>query len=190
MKRLRNQKGFTLIELLVVIAIIGILAAVGVPAYQGFQAKARYNASKENFVNMKNFIMAEISKCNGNTTGNTFVDSSGTTQTLGAGAGACPLSTSATGQTDAMNYFRRFTWDKAKNPYATSAGTIKGATSLAAAATTATAITTPGVATDAGYMSITPTAGSTTSFTLMVNIGQNAGAATYDVLQENISIVE
>jgi hypothetical protein len=51
---------------------------------------------------MKSFIMAEISKCNGNTTGNTFVDSSdGTTQTLGAGAGACPLSTSATGQADA-----------------------------------------------------------------------------------------
>jgi type IV pilus assembly protein PilA len=189
MKRLRNQKGFTLIELLVVIAIIGILAAVGVPAYQGFQAKARYNASKENFVNMKNYIMAEISKCNGNTTGNTFVDSTGTTQTLGAGAGACPLSTSATGQTDAMNYFRRFIWDKAKNPYATSAGTIKGATSLTAAATAATAITTPGVQADQGYISVT--ASGTTSFTLMVNVGAaTPGTAVYDVLQETISIVE
>jgi len=124
MKTFRNQKGFTLIELLVVIAIIGILAAVGVPAYQGFQAKARYNASKENFVNAKSFIMAEISKCNGNTTGNTFVDSSGVTQTMGAGAGACPLSTSTTGNADAMNYFRRFLWDKFKNPYATSAGVV------------------------------------------------------------------
>jgi len=190
MKRLRNQKGFTLIELLVVIAIIGILAAVGVPAYQGFQAKARYNASKENFVNMKNYIMAEISKCNGNTTGNTFVDSSGVTQTMGAGAGACPLSTSTTGNADAMNYFRRFLWDKFKNPYATSAGVVKGATTLTAAATAATAITTPGTATDTGYMSITPAAGSTTSFILMVNIGQNSGSTTYDVLQESISIVE
>lgn len=195
MKKLRNQKGFTLIELLVVIAIIGILAAVGVPAYQGFQAKARYNASKENFVNAKNFIMAEVSKCNGNTAGNSFVAADGSGQCLGSGtypacAGGCPLSTSATGQADAMNYFRRFVWDKFKNPYATTAGTIKGATTLSTAASAATAISTPGVSTDAGYISITPTAGSTTSFTLMVNVGQAAGSTTYDVLQENISIVE
>jgi type IV pilus assembly protein PilA len=111
MKKLRNQKGFTLIELLVVIAIIGILAAVGVPAYQGFQASARYNASKANHANAKNFIMAEISKCNSQTTALSFVATDGTTQTL---ATVCPLSTSATGLADAQNYFRRFLWDKFK----------------------------------------------------------------------------
>lgn len=192
MKKFGNQKGFTLIELLVVIAIIGILAAVGVPAYQGFQAKARYNASKENFVNMKNFMMAEISKCNSNTTGNTFVDSTGATQTLGAGAGACPLSTSATGQTDAIEYFRKYAWDKAKNPYATSSGSIKGATTVATAATATTLVT--GVATDVGFMSITPataTGQTTSAMTITVNVGLTAGSTTaYDVLQETLSVTE
>jgi type IV pilus assembly protein PilA len=189
MNTLRNQKGFTLIELLVVIAIIGILAAVGVPAYQGFQASARYNAAKANHANAKNFVQAEISKCNSQTTPLSFVATDGTNQVL---ASACPLSTSATGLADAQNYFRRFLWDKFKNPYATSAGVIKGATTMATAATTATAITTPGNQTDQGYQSVTLTtaAGVTNSFTIMTNVGQARGSTIYEVLQDSVSIVE
>ena len=82
-KKLKGQKGFTLIELLVVIAIIGILSAVGIPAYQGFQQKAKYNAAKANFTNAKSFIMAEISKCNGNDQTLSFVDALNADYTFG-----------------------------------------------------------------------------------------------------------
>ena len=37
--------------------------------------KAKYNSAKANFTNAKSFIMAEISKCNGNDNKLSFVDS-------------------------------------------------------------------------------------------------------------------
>jgi len=190
MKRLRNQKGFTLIELLVVIAIIGILAAVGVPAYQGFQANARYNASKENHMNAKNFIMAEISKCNSQVTALSFVPSTGTTAvTLAGGASACPLSGATSGITNAQEYFRQFLWDKFKNPHVTTAGVIKGATTMATSATQTSIVT--AVVGDQGYMSITPLSGSTTTFIITTNIGPSKTVTgSYDVLSDTISIAE
>lgn len=57
------QSGFTLVELLVVIAIIGVLSAVGTQAFIGFTSVAKSKASEANFHNVKNFIIAEISKC-------------------------------------------------------------------------------------------------------------------------------
>jgi type IV pilus assembly protein PilA len=191
MNTLRNQKGFTLIELLVVIAIIGILAAVGVPAYQGFQANARYNASKENHVNAKNFIMAEISKCNSQITALSFVPSTGTTPvTLAGGTAACPVSGATAGLDNAQQYFRQFLWDKFKNPHVTTAGVIKGATSMATAASQTTIVT--AIVGDQGYMSITTTASAPQTFTLTTNVGpaKTTGGSAYDVLSDTISIAE
>ena len=178
------QKGFTLIELLVVIGIIGILAAVGIPAYQGFQQKAKYNAAKTNFSNAKSFLMAEISKCNGINTALSFIDAAGTTQTLAGGAVACPIGLNATGHTSGGIYFRKLLWDKFKNPYSTSSGTIYGATTIATAGTKTTLVTAAKPA--QGYMSLT--AVGTNALKLTTNIGNQDGSVTYEVLSETISL--
>ena len=114
-----KQKGFTLIELLVVIAILGILAAVGVPAYQGFQQKAKYNSAKANFTNAKAFIMAEISKCNGNDNTLKFVDALNAEYSMDV---VCPVGSATGGRDAALGYFRQIMWDKFKNPYKTNQG--------------------------------------------------------------------
>ena len=178
------QKGFTLIELLVVIGIIGILAAVGIPAYQGFQQKAKYNAAKTNFSNAKSFLMAEISKCNGINKALSFIDAAGTTQTLAGGASACPIGLNATGHTSGGIYFRKLLWDKFKNPYSTSSGTIYQATTIATAGTKTTLVT--AIKASQGYMSLTPVG--TTALKLTTNIGNQDGSAVYEVLSETISL--
>jgi type IV pilus assembly protein PilA len=180
----KKQKGFTLIELLVVIGIIGILAAVGIPAYQGFQQKAKYNAAKTNFSNAKSFIAAEISKCNGSTTALSFVDSSGATQTLAGASKACPIGLYTAGHTAGAQYFRSILWDKFKNPYSTSSGVIKGATTLATAKSAASLVTNS--KSDQGYISLTNI--STTALLLTTNIGDKNGGTTYEISKEAFSL--
>ncbi len=169
MQTKKRQSGFTLIELLVVIAIIGILAAVGIPAYQGFQAKARFNASKENHVNAKSYIMAEITKCNSQSTQISFVNKAGTTVQIAA----CPIvSPSAT-----LTYFQAFLVDKFGNPYAPAALSNAVAPGTGAAAW--------------GYIALTANA-SAAGMTLFTAIGRDDGDKTQagTVLQDDISVAE
>lgn len=172
----QTQKGFTLIELLVVIAIIGILAAVGVPAYQGFQAKAKYNASKENFTNLRNYVMAEISKCNSQGTGTTLTYVGTSTVTL---TGGCPAS--ANTAANVVTYFAAVTTDKFKNPYTPSV-----------TAYTATAITT-GTATNQGQIYIVDNSATSAATLKMVgSFGLDTGVSpsVYSTQTEILSIAE
>jgi type IV pilus assembly protein PilA len=108
---MKKQSGFTLIELLVVIAIIGILSAIGIPAYQGYQVKAKYNSAKTNFDNARSFVMAEITKCNGQTTSLTYTATK--TGVTSPTALVCPVVSSTTAQA----FFLAVLQDKFGNPY-------------------------------------------------------------------------
>ena len=152
---MNNQKGFTLVELLVVIAIIGILAAVGIPAYQGYQAKAKYNAAKSSHTNARNFIIAEISKCNGQTLPIKFVTSAGATTQL-----TCPVSSQAT----ATTYFKAYLLDKFKNTYVPSAAVTASSPSSASSGW--------------GYMSLQNSTGLSGGLKLTTGIGRIDGDTT------------
>lgn len=169
MQSKNRQSGFTLIELLVVIAIIGILAAVGIPAYQGFQAKARFNASKENHASAKSYIMAEVTKCNSQSTAISFVNKTGATVAIAA----CPIATPS----DAVTYFSAYLADKFGNPYA------PAALSNAVAPTTAAATW--------GYISLAAN-GAGTGMTISTSIGRDDGNKTLagTLLQDDISVSE
>ena len=184
MMKFKNQKGFTLIELLVVIAIIGILSAVGIPAYQGFQQKAKYNSAKANFTNAKSFIMAEISKCNGNDNTLSFVDSLNATHTMTVD---CPVGSATGGRAASLSYFRKILWDKFKNPYNPKKGVIIGANDI----TEAAGVTT--VATDVkehlGFMGLTDGA-TANSMRLTINIGSQDGVSTNEILSQDIGVNE
>jgi len=183
----KKQLGFTLIELLVVIAILGILAAVGVPAYQGFQQKAKYNSAKANFTNAKAFIMAEISKCNGNDNKPSFYDKENVKHQLGGDDATkiCPVGNMTDGRTEALYYFRAILWDKFKNPYNPKAGVVCCNLKNIAAAKTATTEIKADTNT-LGFMSLLP---GTESFAmrLQVNIGNQTGDYTADKPAETLS---
>lgn len=131
MKKLTSIKaGFTLVELLVVIAIIGVLAAVGIPAFQGFQGNAKVNSSKANFTNAKNFIAAEMIKCQ-NSSGATIL-----TTVSGITAPTCPLASAGAYTTWFQQYFGSNS-SSFMNPYISNqvaynanAATVKGGLSI------------------------------------------------------------
>ena len=152
---MNKQKGFTLVELLVVIAIIGILAAVGIPAYQGYQAKAKYNAAKSNHTNARNFIIAEISKCNGQTVPIQFTTSAGATTSL-----TCPVASQAT----ATTYFKAYLLDKFKNTYIPSAAITASAPTAASSGW--------------GYMALENSTGISGGLKLTTAIGRQDGDTT------------
>ena len=171
----KKQLGFTLIELLVVIAILGILAAVGVPAYQGFQQKAKYNSAKANFTNAKAFIMAEISKCNGNDNKPHFYDALNVKHRLGGAdeTKKCPVGNMVDGRQEALYYFRAIMWDKFKNPYNPKAGVVCcKLTDIEAAKTAITRI--DATETTLGFMSLLP-GDESYSMRLQINIGNQTG---------------
>ena len=184
MKKLKNQKGFTLIELLVVIAIIGILSAVGIPAYQGFQQKAKYNAAKANFTNAKSFIMAEISKCNGNDNTLAFVDALNADYSMDV---VCPVGSATGGRDAALGYFRQIMWDKFKNPYNPKKGVVIDAADIGSAKTASTIANTSSE--HLGFMALTP--GKTDiTMRLTINIGTQTGTGTNELLSQEIGINE
>ena len=171
----KKQHGFTLIELLVVIAILGILAAVGVPAYQGFQQKAKYNSAKANFTNAKAFIMAEISKCNGNDNKPQFYDAQNVKHRLGGAdeSKKCPVGNMTDGRQEALYYFRAIMWDKFKNPYNPKAGVVCcSLTDIEAAKGATTRI--DATETTLGFMSLLP-GDESYSMRLQINIGNQTG---------------
>jgi type IV pilus assembly protein PilA len=179
-----KQKGFTLIELLVVIAILGILAAVGVPAYQGFQQKAKYNSAKANFTNAKAFIMAEISKCNGNDNTLSFVDALNETYVMDV---VCPVGSATGGRDAALGYFRQILWDKFKNPYNPKKGVVIDAADIGSAKTATTIATT--TKEHMGFMAITEGLADNT-MRLTINIGTQTGVGTNELLSQEIGVNE
>ena len=92
---------------------------------------------------MKAFIMAEISKCNGNDNTLSFVDALNTTYSMDV---VCPVGSATGGRDAALGYFRQIMWDKFKNPYNPKKGVIIDGTDITSAKTAATDATVATVA--------------------------------------------
>lgn len=170
---MKKQSGFTLIELLVVIAIIGILSAIGIPAYQGYQTKAKFNSAKTNFDNARSYIMAEITKCNGQTTSLTYTASK--TGVTSPSALTCPVASA----TAAQAFFLPVLQDKFGNPF-----------TPAMAATTAISASAPTCGTtktDWGKMSLAVN-GNNIDLKLCPGSGDSAATTSDNIATESMSI--
>ena len=60
---MKKNRAFTLMELMIVIVIIGILAAVGITMYNGFVTTAKINVTKQNHIQIKEFLVLSSAKC-------------------------------------------------------------------------------------------------------------------------------
>lgn len=170
---MKKQSGFTLIELLVVIAIIGILSAIGIPAYQGYQVKAKYNSAKTNFDNARSYVMAEITKCNGQTTSLTYTATK--TGVTSPTALVCPVASATTAQA----FFLAVIQDKFGNPY-----------TPAMAATTAISASAPSTAkADWGKMSLVVN-GNNVDLKLSPGSADSTATVGESVVTESMSVSE
>jgi hypothetical protein len=105
-------------------------------------------------------------------------------KTMGA---VCPIGSATDGRKHAMEYFRQILWDKFKNPYNPKEGVVYGAKNIAEAKTKDTVIT---VAPEMlGFMAITEGL-SDVAMRLTINIGNQTGVGTYEMLSQEIGINE
>lgn len=179
MNKKAKQSGFTLIELLVVIAIIGILSAIGIPAYNGYQIKAKYNSTRIGFTEARNFLSAEVMKCNGQDSSNDVTQALTYNATKPGVSNPTPLQCPIVDAATAQAYFIPVLQDKFGNPFYPSQLRTATVTNAIPARTKA----------DWGKMSIT-TNGSNLLLSLSPGVSTTAAVTGNEIATETISVNE